>query len=394
MSEGAPSEAERLVGAVLGGRYRLVRLLGEGGVGAVYAAQHLPSGASVAVKVLHPEFHQNEEVTGRFFDEAAICTRLQHPGVVRVFEADRAEDGTPFLAMELLIGRPLSAALALSGALPLSFVAAVLEQALVALDHAHRQGIVHRDLKPDNLFVVTSESGAPTLKIVDFGIAKVMDAAGGMGTRTRTGALLGTPAFMSPEQLLNSREVDPRSDLWSMAIIVYEMLTATEPFAAENPMAQIHQILSSVPAPLVSIDPSLAPLQPFFDRALAREPAQRFASAQEMLDALRAMVAGLPLAPPSVPAPVPAPPEAPAPPPSRLSPLAVSHGVLHVPSALAEPAPPSGEERLSSSPSETGTSPLVHALVGLALFLLLVAVAGIWHLVGLPGRRGARPWLC
>ena len=382
-----PSDASRLVGAVLNGRYRLERLLGEGGVGAVYAATYLPTQAPVAVKVLHAEFRQNEDVTGRFFDEGAITARLQHPGVVRVYEAARAEDGTPFLAMELLVGRPLSAALSLSGALPLPFVTSVLEQALAALDFAHQQGIVHRDLKPDNLFVVTDEGGAPSLKIVDFGIAKVMDAAGGMGTRTRTGALLGTPAYMSPEQLLNSKAVDPRSDLWSMAVIVYEMLTAHDPFPAENAMEQIHLLLSSAPVPLAQVSPSLAHLQPFFDRALARDAGLRFQTAGEMAAALRQVAAGV------LPAPALAPPE-PAPPAAvhrqAPSPLAMSHGAFHsespllappaapMPSPALPPTPPAPLAPAPEPPSD-GNSPLVYVLLILALALLVVAAVGIWY---------------
>lgn len=393
------SEASRLVGAVLGGRYRLERLLGEGGVGAVYSATYLATNASVAVKVLHPEFRHNDEIIQRFFDEAAITAHLRHPGVVQVYEADRAEDGTPFLTMELLVGRPLSSALGVSGALPLSFVASVLQSALDALEFAHQQGIVHRDLKPDNLFVVTDASGTPSLKIVDFGIAKVMDAAGGMGTRTRTGALLGTPAYMSPEQLLNSKAVDPRSDLWSMAVIIYEMLTAQDPFPAENPMEQIHLLLSSPPVPIGQVNPALASLQPFFDRALARDANARFASAHEMGAALQQLLD--PNAPPLPAVPKVAPSVAPSasiltarPAPS---PLAMSHGPFIPPevppSSLPSSPPPAQSVGAPSSgllspplapqpslPEAQGNSnsALVFVLVGLALLLLFVALGGIW----------------
>ncbi|MCS6898539.1 MAG: serine/threonine-protein kinase [Myxococcales bacterium] len=407
-SFGVSSEASRMVGAVLCGRYRLERLLGEGGVGAVFAATYLPSGTCVAVKVLRPEFRTNNEVTRRFLDEAAITARLRHPGVVQIYEAGRAEDETPFLAMELLVGRPLSTALELSGALQVSFVVEVLRSAMEALDFAHRQGIVHRDLKPDNIFVVTGESGAPVLKIVDFGIAKVMDVAGGMGTRTHTGALLGTTTYMSPEQLLNSKAVDPRSDLWSMAIITYEMLTASEPFPAENPMEQINLVLSTPPTPIGQVKPELAPLQPFFDRALARDVNLRYQTAHEMLAALQACASAMSL-PTFEPHSSPIPSSSPSTPPSELSsasaPLPVASSDQAVPRPASPPVPPpvlpsleripagggspavpsppfppAATPPLQEPPFEEGNSPLVMVLVGLALVLLLVAGVGMWML--------------
>jgi eukaryotic-like serine/threonine-protein kinase len=430
-----PSEASRLIGAVLNGRYRLERLLGEGGVGAVYGATYLVTGAPVAVKVLHPEFRDHEEVTRRFFDEASITARLRHPGVVQVYEAASAEDGTPYLAMELLVGRPLSAAMEISGALSLSFIASVLSSALDALDFAHQQGIVHRDLKPDNLFVLTDPVAGPTLKIVDFGIAKVMDAAGGMGTRTRTGALLGTPAYMSPEQLLNSKAVDPRSDLWSMAVIIYEMLTVHDPFPAENPMEQIHLLLSSLPVPIGQVNPALAPLEPFFERALARNAAERFQTARAMNEALRLYAqhieAGGP--PPLLPAPSPLASsqrspsvQPPGPPPGPLPPAPLTppdpytaphdaapssqpfspssqpfspssqlsspssqpfspSSQLSSPSPHAAPTLPSGPRPSMSSldePTGRGRSVAVIILVLLALVLLVVAAIGAWVALG------------
>lgn len=391
-----------MVGAVINGRYRLDRLLGEGGVGVVFQATMLNGAAPVAVKLLHREFHDHAEVVARFFDEAQIAARLNHPGIVQIFEAGRAEDGTPFLAMELLVGRSLSEALAMSGALPLSFVGSVLTTALDALDFAHQQGVVHRDLKPDNLFVIPSASGAPVLKIVDFGVAKVMDAAGGMGTRTRTGVLLGTPAYMSPEQLVNSKAVEPRSDLWSMGVIVFEMLTAQEPFPADNPMSQIHMVLGSSPVAIGTVKPELAPLQPFFDRALARAPGDRFATARELGEALRQFAqhieGGAP--PPSVLRP----PRAEPPPSSAMLATPASQPAVHLPpSSVAPPAllSPQGLPLAPTTPSPPpapgptpslsgervsvvgeGRSPLVIVLVVLAMILLVVACVGVWYAIG------------
>lgn len=359
--DGASSEASRLIGAVLWGRFRLDRLLGEGGVGIVYEATVLATGLKVAIKVLRPEFHHNEDIVRRFFEEAAVSAKLNHPNIIQIHEAGRAEDGTPCLVMELLVGRPLSAALEVSGAVPLTFAIFVLQSALEALDFAHKQGVVHRDLKPDNLFVVNDSLGTPSIKLVDFGIAKVMDLAGGIGARTRTGALLGTPAYMSPEQLIDPRRVDPRTDLWSMAIIFYEMLAAQDPFPAENPMEQIHLLLSASPTPIAEIKPELAPLQPFFDRALARNVEERFSSAQEMVATMRYL-------------------------PEVQSKL-VQEPVLATASSSSQVQ--RGQEmdfslvqqdQPSVSDSASDRSPLVILLVILALLLLIVGVVGLWYL--------------
>ncbi len=348
MQEPLP-EAHRLVGAVLAGRYRLEQLLGEGGVGAVFRAS-VSGGGTVAIKVLHPEFRDNPEIVRRFFDEATIAARLNHPGVVQVYESGQAEDGTPYLAMELLVGRPLDGALEISGPLPLAFATTLLQTALGALHFAHQHGVVHRDLKPENLFVMTPPDGPPTLKIVDFGIAKVMDAAGGMGTRTRTGMLMGTPAYMSPEQLRDSKSVDPRSDLWSMTVIIYQMLTGHEPFPAENPMQQIHLVLGTDAPPIASHVPALAPLQPFIDRGLARNPAERFPSALAMSEALvafqRAIDAGQPPPPLSL---------ASVPPPGSHSVAPDAYAPTVAPNSGMLPPPGQHPDFLASHPAESSS---------------------------------------
>jgi serine/threonine-protein kinase len=173
-------------------------------------------------------------------------------------------------------------------------------EVLQALGMAHARKIVHRDLKPDNLFVVRDAHGNLHAKLLDFGIAKVMDAAGGMGSKTRTGVLLGTPGYMSPEQIKNSKGVDPRSDLWSIGIILYEMLTCQSPFPAENEFARLTSVLTSEARPIEQIAPHLSALSPIFRRVLAKDPNHRFQTAEEMAQALGAMLRGASVAPPPV----------------------------------------------------------------------------------------------
>jgi serine/threonine-protein kinase len=162
--------------------------------------------------------------------------------------------------------------------------------ALSALSLAHQRGIVHRDLKPDNLFVVADGRGGQTIKVLDFGIAKVMDAAGGMGSKTKTGVLLGTPGYMSPEQIKNSKGVDPRSDLWSVGIILYELLSGHEAFPADNEFTRLTLVLTQEVRPITDVAPHLAQFAPFFQRALSKDLQRRFQTAGEMAQALGAII--------------------------------------------------------------------------------------------------------
>lgn len=292
------SPAAQLVGAVLNGRFRLVRLLGEGGMGAVYEAEGVNGEGRFAIKLLHQEFVQEQEVLSRFFAEAQTTRSLQHPNVARIFETASAENGTPYLVMELLVGTPLSSYVDQGQTLPPAQAVNIIFGLLQALKIAHARGVIHRDLKPDNLFLVPDQNGVPQVKVLDFGIAKVMDVAGGMGQKTRTGVLLGTPGYMSPEQVKNSKAVDPRSDLWSVAVILYELLTGVSPFPGDNEFARLTSVLGEDPKPIAQAAPHLAHWAPFFVRALAKEPAQRFQSAEDMAQAVLAAARGASLRPP------------------------------------------------------------------------------------------------
>jgi serine/threonine-protein kinase len=259
------ANAESLVGAVLSKRFKLTRLIGEGGMGAVFAAESLgpmstgsgnyPVDAKqFAIKVLRPEFIGDIDVLARFVEEGRTCQRLIHPNILRVFEAAQAEEGTPYIVMELLEGVPLSAYTANGGRVPLQQAITILQGILAGLAAAHAQGIVHRDLKPENVFLAREPNGQFQIKLLDFGIAKVMDTAGGMGSRTRTGALLGTPAYMSPEQVKNPRDVDPRSDLWSAGVMTWEMLTGRVAFPAPTEYARLAAVMTLNPDVLEKVD--------------------------------------------------------------------------------------------------------------------------------------------
>lgn len=285
------SAAHQLVGAVFNGRWRLHRLVGEGGMGAVYESHSLRNEGVRAIKVLHPEFVSEENILSRFIAEAQAVRQLQHPNIAQIYDQDRAEDGTPYLIMEFLQGAPLSNFM---GGRPMAAPQAcgIMLGVLQALNVAHTRGIVHRDLKPDNLFLVPDGRGNYVVKVLDFGIAKVMDVAGGMGSKTKTGVLLGTPGYMSPEQIKNSKGVDPRSDLWSCGVIFYEMLTGREAFPAENEFTRLTLVLTQDIKPIGEVNPQLSSWSTFFQRALSKEPNGRFQSAQEMGQALAAMMSG------------------------------------------------------------------------------------------------------
>jgi len=288
----ADSAQRNLVGAVLSRRWKLLQLLGEGGMGEVYAAEPVGGGPRVAVKILRQEYLTEPQVLTRFLEEAQVCMRLIHPNIVRMHESASAEDGSPYLVMELLEGVPLGAYTDNGGRVPVAQAVPILQGILAGLAAAHAQGIVHRDLKPDNAFLTRAPDGTFVVKVLDFGIAKVMDAAGGMGNRTRTGMLLGTPAYMSPEQIKNAKDVDQRADLWSAGVMFYEMLTGRVAFPAPTEYARLTAVLSSEPEPIERVDPALAPLTAFLQRALAKNRDERFASALEMARALAVAAPG------------------------------------------------------------------------------------------------------
>lgn len=286
------SDPADLTGAVLNQKHRLVKRIGWGGMGTVYATDSFEGGQRLAVKLLHADAMHEVDVVSRFLDEGRMCQKLVHPNIVRVYEVEVAEDGCPYIVMEFLSGVPLAAYTTQGGRVPLAQSITVLQGVLSALAVAHGQGIVHRDLKPDNVYLARSKDGSYTVKLLDFGIAKVMDAAGGMGKRTRTGMLLGTPAYMSPEQIRSTRDVDARSDLFSVGVLAFEMLTGKPAFPAPTEYAKLAAVLRYEPPLLEEIDPALGHLSQLVKRALAKDREQRFQSAAEMAQALAQATGG------------------------------------------------------------------------------------------------------
>lgn len=287
-------DAGEAVGAVLNGQWRLIRLIGEGGLAAVYEAEGQQGQGRRAIKLLHPQFVGNRAVVERFYAEAQTCFSLRHPHIAVVEAYAYAEDGSPYLVMELLEGENLEEYLQKGYPLTEAAAAPILYGVLQALSCAHARGIVHRDLKPPNLFLVPAGNGQYTVKVLDFGIAKVMDIAGGMGSKTRTGAVLGTPGYMSPEQVKNAKAVDARTDIWSVGIVFYEMLTCIHPFGQADNLSRMVAVLRDPPKPITELNPALAKWSGFFDKSLARNPDERFQSAEEMAEALRSLAQGTP----------------------------------------------------------------------------------------------------
>ncbi len=368
-----------MIGTVLNGKWRLTKLLGEGGMGSVFAADGMQGQGPHALKILHAEFVNEPQILTRFLAEASAAKMLQHPNIARVYEHTQTEDGSPYLVMELLQGMPLGQYVKPGQPIPVQLAAPIVYGVLQALIAAHAQGIVHRDLKPDNIFLVPDPAGRYTVKVLDFGIAKVMDVAGGMGSKTRTGMMLGTPGYMSPEQIKNSKGVDPRSDLWSVGVMFYEMLTGQEAFDAPTEFARLTAVLTQDPRPISQVAPHLAGWQDFFNRAIAREPAARFPGALEMANVLlataRALAGAAPLptaefrsidvqrqAAAMAPAPTDPPPKLPA---LHASPIA--------PSAVEAPA----ARRLPSNPNMPVPGPSFERTPGLEATLKSDDVAGL-----------------
>ncbi|HEY8042518.1 MAG TPA: serine/threonine-protein kinase [Polyangiaceae bacterium] len=289
MSEGSLVEAWS--GRTLGGKYRVVRLLGYGGMGSVYEAEDVAGGASVAVKILDREWVKDEVAAGRFAREARAASAVASEHIVRVLDGG-TEDGCPYLVMELLRGEDLGARLRRSRRVPLDEALHVVEQVLRGLVAAHGAGIVHRDLKPDNVLLVRRGDDASFAEIVDFGMSKIERPAGSTAPLplTKRGTVIGTPLYMAPEQARASANVDGRADLYSLGAILFECLAGRPPHTGET----YEQILLSICMDAAPDVRRWAPDVPddvaaLVARALETEPDDRFQSAREMLKAVRAL---------------------------------------------------------------------------------------------------------
>ncbi|MBI5501459.1 MAG: protein kinase [Deltaproteobacteria bacterium] len=274
-------------GQVLDNKYKLVRLLGEGGMGAVYEAQHAVIGRRCAVKFLHAEIAHNPEVVKRFVREAQAAAAIGHPNIIDIYDVGVTTEGAPYLVMEYLVGCSLADELERRTKLPPAEAAELLAQALSALEVAHSRGVIHRDLKPDNLYLVRSPNASPRIKILDFGISKVSDPSKPEDRMTCTGMVLGTPYYMAPEQARGDRDIDHRIDLYAMGIILYETTTGRVPFTGDNYNQLLLKILTEkFPTPR-QLEPTLSEsFEAVILKAIERERDNRYRSAREMRDDL------------------------------------------------------------------------------------------------------------
>ena len=284
MNVGAPQQ-------ILSGKYRLERELGRGGMGSVWLAQHLTLRSPVAIKLIDPGIATNPEALARFLREAQAAASLRSPHVVQILDHG-VDEGVPFIVMELLEGESLAARIERSRQLTPSDTARILTQVGRAIARAHEAGIVHRDLKPDNIYLVRNDEDE-IAKVLDFGVAKAtshgMGAASGA---TRTGSVLGTPYYMSPEQAEGSKMVDHRSDLWSLGVIAWECLLGTRPFDSETLGGLLLDICAR-PIPVPSTRGHVPPgFDAWFARACSRDVNYRFGSAKELAQELRAVCGG------------------------------------------------------------------------------------------------------
>jgi formylglycine-generating enzyme required for sulfatase activity/tRNA A-37 threonylcarbamoyl transferase component Bud32 len=325
-----------MIGQILGG-YRVIEQLGTGGMGVVYVGQHELIGKRAAIKVLLPELSRDAAVVRRFFNEARAATQVRHPGIVEVFDFGHAADGSAYIVMELLHGETLAARVQRQGRLPVSTSIRLVQQIVGALGAAHTAGIVHRDLKPENVFIVRDPdvTGGERAKVLDFGIAKLAGDMSAEELKTRTGAVIGTPRYMAPEQCRGAREVDHRVDLYALGCIFYEMLCGRPPFLEKGIGDLFAAHMFMPPQPPSTLEPSIPPaLEAVILNLLAKTPEQRFPSAAVFLQALdqAVMVGHVPgVRAPSVDGMAPAPPVR-----GQPTTLGSSAGTVHV----ASPAEP------------------------------------------------------
>jgi serine/threonine-protein kinase len=277
-----------VIGETLG-NYRIVSTIGEGGMGVVYRGEHVLIGRKVAIKLLQPKMSDDLELVDRFFNEARTAAMIQHPGIAEVFDFGYREDGRAFIVMELLEGESLTARLVRDHKLSLDIALAIARQVASALHAAHELGIVHRDLKPENIFLIPDRSapGHVRTKVLDFGIAKLARNEEQRSVKTRTGAVFGTPRYMSPEQCKNATSVDRRSDIYALGCIIYEMVLGTPPFSYDSWGELVAAHIHETPPRPRELDRELrAEVEALLLRTLAKPAADRFATMAALAEAL------------------------------------------------------------------------------------------------------------
>jgi serine/threonine-protein kinase len=279
-------------GSVIAGRYRLDHLLGEGGMGAVWAATHQLTGKRVAIKLLKADA-ATPDTLRRFVREARAASAVRHPNVVEIHDFLSLDDGSPAMVMDLLEGETLAQRLRRLTVLPMPELASIMAPVLSAVGSAHAAGVIHRDLKPDNIFLAQLGDGRTEPMVLDFGIAKVLPFEEAMETDeqlTRTGAVVGTPYYMAPEQAFGEKDVDARIDVWALGVILYECATGRKPIRGET-LGQVFKSITAGPIPhLAKTDPQLpAKFATLVDRMLSRDREQRPRDLREPFELLRDM---------------------------------------------------------------------------------------------------------
>jgi serine/threonine protein kinase len=280
------------VGSVLDGRYRIDSVLGTGGMGRVYKGEHTGIGKAVAIKVLHAKLGGSREATQRFQREALASGRLDHPNIVGVSDFGVLEDGSLFLVMEALEGETLGQRLEREKRIPWPEAVQIISSVLAGLRHAHAKNVVHRDIKPDNVFLANKD-GERVIKILDFGIAKLVAGDANDPASTRAGLTVGTPAYLSPEQAVGG-EIKPATDLYSLSIVFYEMLTGRTPFDDKDPLAMLTAHVSRDIPSFAEVAPDLRVppgLEQVIQKGLAKISDERFTSANEYADAIQQVLA-------------------------------------------------------------------------------------------------------
>lgn len=276
-----------LIGQILADKYRIEELISEGGMGAVYRATHILMDKKVAVKVLRPSLAADDTIVARFSREAKAASRIAHPHALSVTDFGESENGVVFLVMEYLDGKTLKNEIRSTGPMVLSRVVEIIRQVGSALDAAHAEGVIHRDLKSDNIMLVES-NGADWAKVLDFGIAKITERVGSFDPGiTAPNLIIGTPQYMSPEQCSQSSELDSRSDIYSLGVILYEMLIGHVPFTGESTTAIMMKHLQEAPPSVLEEREDLpASVGRVVAKALAKRPEDRYQSAAQMVEAL------------------------------------------------------------------------------------------------------------
>jgi tRNA A-37 threonylcarbamoyl transferase component Bud32 len=375
-------KGDALIGTVIDERYRVVRRIGEGGMGIVYEVEHVVIEKRLALKVLRDDYSSRPEVVARFRQEAKSASRIGNEHIVDISDFGETPSGASYFVMELLDGEDLANVLAREGTLPLSRAADILTQCARALAAAHAKGIVHRDMKPENIFLTKRDSRPDFVKIVDFGIAKMSDIEtdGQPGRKlTKTGMIFGTPEYMSPEQAAG-KQLDHRVDIYALGVIMFELLTGRVPFSGDTFMGVLTQHMFEAPPSIMQANPNVQlpeAIEIFVRRALAKDPGERFQSCEELIGALDKAVRGVsPSAPPG-------PVEGGAPASGKSTKMGYG-----VPVRAAATTPQTLQLDEGEMPATGGRSNAL-LFVGLALVALALGGGGLFYVMQQPGPTSA-----